>query len=160
LTRLVLIVLTTQRFYLIHFENTLNQLCACDHAGRRKWGRGVKSPHCILKILATKGDFLSFELYTKFHHFFCPSLENVWKNPPVAPWKNSFRRPCMRFFSFQPLRINYVYAILLILALAPLRLHIQNPLTFCIICNGRFVNLYLQHAFQQINFLRKEQLHY
>jgi len=61
--------------------------------------RGGTRPPWILKILAKKGCFLSFEwAKNKFHHFRHP-LQKVRKNPPVHPsGKKSFHgHACMYF---------------------------------------------------------------
>ena len=67
--------------------------------GRRKWGaRRDSAPAWILTFSEKKGCFLSFEWeksnFTTFGH----PLDKFRKKPLVAaPWKKSFRRPCLQW---------------------------------------------------------------
>jgi len=65
-------------------------ICNTNH-GHRKGGKGALAPW-ILKIFAKKVCFLSFE-WEKTNFITFSPLEKFWKNPLVAPWKKSFRRP-------------------------------------------------------------------
>ena len=63
-------------------------------------GRGGRGPLTtwILKSLAKKGYFLSFEWEKTNFTTFNPPWKNFWKYPSVPPWKKSSRRPCQIWF--------------------------------------------------------------
>jgi len=65
----------------------------CAH-GRRKGGMGNLGP-LGFENFSRKGLFFSFEWEQKFSALFPPPYKNLWKKPPMPPWKQSFWRPCL-----------------------------------------------------------------
>jgi len=64
-------------------------------------GKGIKAPPWILKCLAKKGCFVSFEWEKTKLKFttFGPPLENFWENPLVPPLEKIFPTPMVAFIT-------------------------------------------------------------